>query len=148
MMPGGEQTMLTSSDVKKALRAAGLEVYRTSGAAVHVADRVRENLIMDAGIHVDGERGMVVFLVRAQQSDFPGDDDLALHGRARALAEAALGRGFAEARSFVTDVTDPGDPDRVLDHWFEVQYEKVVASPDEAVDEVRFVFGLKKTVTR
>jgi hypothetical protein len=140
--------MLTSSDIKKALRAAGMEVYRSSGDVVHVADRVRENLIMDAGIRVDGERGVVVFYVRAQQSDFPADDDKSLYGRARELAGPALGRGFAEASTFVTEMTDPGDPDRVLDHWYEVQYEKSVSSSDEAVEEARFVFALKKTVSR
>ena len=103
--------MLTGSDIKKALRAAGIEVYRTSRGVVHVADRVRDNLIMDAGIRIDAERGVVAFYVRTRQNDFPGDEGEALHNRARVLAEPAAGRGFTEARTLVSDVTDVSSPE-------------------------------------
>jgi hypothetical protein len=43
---------LTVQELKKAIQQAGLEVYRTRGNEVHLAERPRENLIMDAGVSV------------------------------------------------------------------------------------------------
>ena len=40
----------TPADLKKTLVARGFEVYRTLGDQVVLADRVRENLIMDSGV--------------------------------------------------------------------------------------------------
>ena len=42
----------TPSDLKKTLVARGFEVYRTMGDHVILADRVRDNLIMDSGVAV------------------------------------------------------------------------------------------------
>src|SRR5262249_41968999 len=41
---------VTPSELKKQLIAAGLEIFRVQGNRVHLADRVRENLIMDGGV--------------------------------------------------------------------------------------------------
>lgn len=140
--------MLDSSDIKQALKNAGFEVYRTKGAVVHVAERVRENLIMDSGVRIDGEGGMVSFYTRAQKGDFPGEGADELFARARKLGAEALDNGFREARSFVTEVPDPGDPDVTLDHWYQVQYERPVESVDDALEQVRFAFGLDKLARR
>ncbi len=139
--------MLPTSDIKKALRGAGFEVYRTQRGVVHIAERVRENLIMDSGVRVDGE-GAVVFYARAQRGDFPNEAEKDLHGRARALGAPALSLGYREVRSFVTKLTDPELPEQVLDEWYEVQFEKPVTSIDAALDEVRFAFSLSKVVGR
>jgi hypothetical protein len=140
--------MLDSSDIKRALRDAGFEVYRSKGSVVHVAERVRENLIMDAGVRVDGEHGLVAFYTRTQRRDFPGESDEQLYERARRLGDVALARGFREARAFVTDVPDPGDASLVLDRWYQMQFERGVASLDEAMAEVHFAFRLEKTARR
>lgn len=140
--------MLSVSDIKRALRDAGFEVYRTDGHVVHIADRVRENLIMDAGIRVDGGRDAIVVYVRAQKGDFPGESDDQLYGRARALATPAFAKGYLEARVFMTELPDPGNPHRILDRWYQVQIEKAVASVANALDEVRFAQTLVKTATR
>jgi hypothetical protein len=140
--------MLSTSDIKRALRQAGFEVYRTEGTIVHIADRVRENLIMDSGIRVDGGRDVVVVYVRAQKRDFPGENEDELFGRARGLAEPALAQGYREARTFMTELLDPGNPERILDLWYQVQLEKAVESLAVAIDEVRFAHTLVKTSTR
>ena len=81
--------MPTAAEIKKALKEAGLEVYRTRGDVVYLADRVRENLLMDAGTFVRGGadvRGADVrigFIVRAQRNDFPNDAEEHLFERAR-----------------------------------------------------------------
>ncbi len=141
--------MLTSSDIKLALRTAGFEIYRTREDAVHLSERIRENLIMDSWVRVHaGESPRVVFFVRAQQADFPGETADELFARARLLAEQATKRSFVETRSFVTELPDPGDPSRILDHWYQLQYELTVANVELAIEEVRFVLSLAKAAKR
>src|SRR5512143_2232005 len=91
--------MVTSTkEVKEALLAAGFELYRTRGQEVCLADRVRDNLIMDSGVSVvcGGSELAVRLIVRAQRTDFPAEAAASLFGRARTLAAAAESRGFRE----------------------------------------------------
>lgn len=135
----------TVIDVKRALVEAGLEVYRTRGDEVQIADRVRENLIMDSGVSLAaGSPLRVGFIVRAQRSDFPADPIAELFARARALAEDAAARGFIEREARVSDMNDPGDPSRTLDTWYEVRFEKAVGDIGQALVEARFALSLEK----
>src|SRR5262245_46181073 len=105
--------MATPAETKKALREAGFEIYRTRADVIYVAERVRENLLMDSGIYIDvgrdpslsGARRVIVgFVVRAQRSDFPGAPDAQLFERARKLAEPATARGYREVGTHVREV--------------------------------------------
>ena len=137
--------MSSVPEIKKALLASGFEVYRTRGNEVHIADRVRDNLIMDSGVSVRcGDQLTVRSVVRAQRSDFPADGAPALFDRARALAGAAEGRGYREAGELTSPMLDPADPARTLDTFYEVSFEKGVASLPEAMDEVGFALTLEK----
>ncbi len=160
--------MPTASEIKRALRDAGLEVYRTRGDVVYLADRVRENLLMDAGTFVrvtlgnpggvpqtpaagaadaSGKTGgglSVGFVVRAQRTDFPNEGDDRLFERARRVAAPALDRGFRESVAEVRKVLDPGDGERTLDTWCEVSFEKEVRDLDAAIAEARFALALEK----
>jgi hypothetical protein len=137
--------MATASEIKKALKEAGLEVYRTRGDVVYLADRVRENLLMDAGTFVRGAPTPAVgFVVRAQRNDFPNDGDEHLFGRARELAAGARERGFREVTAEVRTVHDPGDGERTLDIWCEVSFELEVRDLDAAIVEARFALGIEK----
>src|SRR5262245_19590554 len=90
------ESMTTSSqppsiqDLKRTLVAAGLEIYRTRPDAVHLAERPRDNQILDAGISVrpaTPEGSIEVRVVmRAQRSDFPRDTADALYARVREIA--------------------------------------------------------------
>lgn len=140
--------MLTSSDIKRALRNAGLEVYRAQENAVHVADRVRENLILDSGIRVVVTPLAVTFVAEAPRSQFPGDERETLFERARQLGRGALERGFVEAETRIAPVEDPSDAARVLDERFQVAFAKEVASLDAAVEEVRFALSLPRSAER
>ena len=135
--------MPSVGEIKKALQAAGFEIYRTRGDAVHIAERVRENLLMDSGVFVD-EKISVGFAVRAQKSDFPNDADDKLFERARELGVAALARGYVEVSAEIRTVVDPGDPGRTIDRWCEVVYKKGVDAIALVVDEVRFALRLEK----
>jgi hypothetical protein len=135
--------MPSVGEIKKALQAAGFEIYRTRGDVVQVAERVRENLLMDSGVFVD-EKLSVGFAVRAQKTDFPNDADDRLFERARELGVAALARGYVEASAEIRTVVDPGDPGRVIDRWCEVAYRKGTDAIDVAIDELRFALTLEK----
>jgi hypothetical protein len=136
--------MPTSVEIKKALVLAGFEVYRIRGDVVYVAERVRENLLMDSGITIHASTPKVVFVVRAQRRDFPTDGEERLFERARSLATSAIDRGFREVDTHVREVPDPGDATRRLDTWCEVRFEKVVGDIQAAVDETRFILAIEK----
>ncbi|MBK8253432.1 MAG: hypothetical protein IPK82_12295 [Polyangiaceae bacterium] len=137
--------MPTPQEIKKALLAAGFELYRTRGEVVHVAERVRENLLMDSGIFVHAGRGAVGFVVRAQHTDFPHETEDQLFGRARSLAASALERGYHEVEATTRPIYDPGDGDRKIDLWCEVLFERVAPDLSAALDEVRFALSFPKS---
>jgi hypothetical protein len=138
----------TPSELKKTLVARGFEVYRTLGDQVVLADRVRDNLIMDSGVAVRaGASPAVRFVVRAQASDFPSARPDELYARARACASDALGRGYAETSVAEVPVRDPGDATQTLDIWYEVAFERPVASEEELEQELRYALQLEKTVS-
>jgi hypothetical protein len=56
-----------------------------------LADRVRDNLLMDSGVAiVHGDPLLVRITLRARAAEFPGDGEQALFERARALAAPYL----------------------------------------------------------
>jgi hypothetical protein len=132
------------TEIRKALLAAGFELYRTQGDQVQIADRVRDNLIMDSGVSVSTAL-IVKFVVRSQRSDFPNDATAKLFERARALAAAALARGYVETSAVTNPMHDPVDPSRTLDTWYEIWFERTVTTLDEAMAEVGFALGIEKT---
>jgi hypothetical protein len=132
------------TEIRKALLAAWFELYRTQADQVHIADRVRDNLIMDSGVSVSTALA-VKFVVRAQRSDFPNDATTRLFERARALASSAITRGYAETGSVTTPMHDPADPSRTLDTWYEVTFEKSVPTLADAMTEVAFALSIEKT---
>jgi hypothetical protein len=139
----------TPAELKKTLQARGFEVYRTLGDQVVLADRVRDNLIMDSGVAArPGAVLAVRFVVRAQASDFPSLPATDLYERARAYAVEAVGRGYTEVGVAEVPVRDPGDASSTLDTWYEVSFERPVASEDELEQELRYALGLEKTVSR
>jgi len=132
-------------ETKKALVAAGLEVYLTRGDEVQVADRVRDNLIMDSGVSIhSGDDLRVRIVVRAQRCDFPADSVQSLFDKARALGAGAVARGYRETETRSSPVRDPIDETRTLDTWYEVFFEKNVATLSDAIDEVRFAVSIEK----
>ena len=133
----------TPQQLKKALVASGFEVFRTLPEEVVLAERVRENLILDSGVRVapleDGKLQVRVVL-RAQKADFPNEDEPALFARVRKLAEPAVAQGFAERSTAVTAVTDPAD--------YEVNLSQDVANVEDAVPVLKFVLSLEKAVSQ
>lgn len=142
---------ISPQQLKKSLVASGFEVFRTLPEEVVLAERVRENLILDSGVRVgpvgDG-RMRVRVVLRAQRTDFPADEESELFERVRKLAEPALAGGFAEVSTNVNAVKDPADPERTLDTFYEVFLVCEVATLEDAVPILKFALSLEKAVAQ
>ena len=139
---------MTPPQLKKALVSAGFEVFRTLSDEIVLAERVRENLILDSGVRVQssGDDSFVIKVVlRAERRDFPHDDEAALFARVRKLASPATAQGFAETATQITQVKDPSDPEKTLDTFFEVIHTKAVdGSLDSLASEIRAALSFEK----
>jgi hypothetical protein len=140
---------MTPPQLKKALVSAGFEVFRTLADEIVLAERVRENLILDSGVrvHAQADDSFVIKLVmRAERRDFPHDDEQMLFARVRRLASPALDGGFGELATQVTHVQDPSDPTKTLDTFFEVIHTKAVKGDmDRLTAELRTALAFEKT---
>jgi hypothetical protein len=131
---------VTSAELKKALQLEGFQVYRTLDAEVRLAERVRENLILDSGVSVtSSEKPIVRIVFRAEKHLFAGLDDAALFARASALASDAIQAGFVKTGEKQVAMTDPNEESIVLDTVFEVSFEKQVETIAEAAEVCRML---------
>ncbi len=140
--------ILTPLQLKRALIDAGFIIFRTLADEVVLAERVRENLIMDSGIRLrsgaESSNLEVRVVLRIQRGNFPGEDDAKLFERARAQGATALAGGFREVGHHLSHVSDPGDASRVLDTFYEVVFGREAETLESALDGVRFAFKLER----
>jgi len=141
-MPGPPSTL------KKSLITEGFEIYRTAPNLITLADRVRDNLLMDSGVGVCEEPLGIRVVLRAQSSNFPGEGSDGLFARARGLSAELLSRGYIEVSAQAVPVADPGDRTRTLDTWYEVTYSVEVAGDAMLYSELRVAMGLNKNAER
>lgn len=142
-----EMPISSPRELKKTLIREGFEVYRTLEDCVVLAERVRDNLIMDSGVAARaGEALAVRVILRTQGNDFPGEAPELLVGRAQELAQALTSRGYREVGTQTVPILDPGDRNKTLDTWYEVSVERPVAGLEELLDELRFALAFDKTV--
>jgi hypothetical protein len=99
---------------------------------------------MDSGVSaVVGDPLVVRFVVRAQQSHFPGQTAERLFALARKLAAESVDRGYREAETAVVPIKDPGGGPGTLDTWYEVAFEQEVEL-GKLVDELKYALGGEK----
>lgn len=136
---------LSPQQVKKALIEAGFEVFRTKGEEITLAERPRENLIMDSGVRIKvGAPYELRVILRAQKADYPNEDEAHLFARVREIAAAVTSNGFAEEQATASPVRDPGDAARTLDTFYEIVYVKRIPTFEAALEQLKFAMGLEK----
>jgi hypothetical protein len=135
----------SAPEIKRALVEAGFEVFRTRGEEIVLAERPRENLIMDSGVRLRvGPPLEVRIVLRAQKADFPSEDEAHLFDRVRKLAAGVLSADFVEHGTSVTRIADPGDADRVLDTFYEITYAKGAVRLADALPDLTFALNVEK----
>ncbi|GAC1544075.1 MAG: hypothetical protein NVS3B10_08210 [Polyangiales bacterium] len=138
-------------ELKRTLVAAGLEIYRTRPDAVHLAERPRDNQILDAGISVrptlpEGSIEVRV-VMRCQRSDFQREPAEELYEKVRELARPELGmRAFRELETREQRMPDPGDKSKTLDVWYEVVFGKTFTGVQDAIVDAKYALSLEKYV--
>ena len=141
-------------ELKKTLIAAGLEIYRTRPDAVHLAERPRDNQILDAGISIRPAPTTeppgayeVRVVMRCQRSDFPREAIDDLYQRVRVLAkEPLIDRGVKEIEQREQRMLDPGDKSKTLDVWYELIFSRFVPDVSGAISEARHALAYEKYV--
>ncbi|HEX7667649.1 MAG TPA: hypothetical protein VF407_24140 [Polyangiaceae bacterium] len=139
---------MSPQELKKALISAGFEVYRTKAEEVMLADRVRDNLILDSGVRVRAKSDAefeVRLVMGVRKTQYPGDDENAMFDRVRKLAEPVLKMGFDEIKTAQAPVADPSDQSRTLDTFFDVEFGNSAPSFDDAVPLVKAAIEVAKT---
>lgn len=134
-------------ELKQTLLQAGFEVFRTLGSRVVLADRVRENLIMDSCVSVvcDETLGVRV-VIRAQGADFPGETEEQLFARVVQHGVDLGQRGYEEVERSVVPMLDPSDPKKRLDTWYEVSFGRKLQADQDLGSELRFALAVVKVV--
>ncbi len=134
-------SMKAVAELKRALSAAGVLVFRTRGSEVLLAERARDNLLLEAHVLVrvvepeaESPHYTVVVSARAQASDFPADDEPTRLGRARSLASALEAAGFVAVGEGARPLHHPSDAAVLLDVSHEVVLERSVSTLGEAVE--------------
>lgn len=111
-----------------------------------VADRVRDNLILDSGVRVRAGETMEVRLIMGlRRGQFPNESDEQLFARLRQLASPAMNHGFVEAQTGTAPVNDPADSKKTLDTFFELVLVKREADRAAMLDLVRFAVKIAQT---
>jgi hypothetical protein len=139
------------AELKRKLRAEGFEIYRTVDERILLAERIRDNLIMDSGVAADlGPTGnenaiSVQVIVRAQASHFPGADGEKMKVHARELAQAFTDSGYIELEVIETPVPDPSDPSKSLDTSHEIRLTRPVDDLAGLYAELREALSRRRT---
>lgn len=128
------------ADLKRKLRDAGFEVYRSTPEQVLLAERIRDNLIMDSGVAAQLAHGSeplrVHVTVRAQASHFPGLHEDGVREHAQKLASIFVAAGYAAGESTAAPVPDPNDPEGSLDTAHEIRLTLEVDSKERLFEEL------------
>jgi len=114
-------------------------VYRTTGQEVIIAERVRDNLILDSGVRVRAGKPMEIRIVMGlRRGQYPNESDEQVFARLRQLASPAMGRGFLEKQTGQAPVNDPADAKKTLDTFFELTLVKEEPEVPAMLELVRF----------
>ncbi len=138
--------MIDIKELKRSLVTAGLEVFRTRGEEVHLAERQNVQL-MEAGVRVRGGASpAVTVVVRAQRNDAPSLAAEVMFDAVRARSLGLTDAGYGEVSREAREIRSVSDASQLLDVWFEVTLQRAVVSTDEAVTEARRAIAAERYV--
>lgn len=135
------------AETKRILREAGLQIYDSRDGYVTLAERVRDNLILQSGIAVSADPLTVRVTLRAQSIHFPGQSQERVLSHAEELAERFVSRGYRRGETTRTEIADPSHPERTLDVVHAVSVSRLCESWEEALQEVAAAFALPRAST-
>lgn len=140
---------MNPAELKKVLVQKGFQVFRTVGSQVILAERVRDNLVMDSGVSVVCGKSLAVRVtVKAQASDYPREGEEELLARARKLIGAvapSAANSFEEVQTAVVPITDPGSPERQIDTCYEVTFERAGVTEADLEDSLKALLKAQRT---
>jgi hypothetical protein len=134
-------------ETKRALREAGLQIYEVREGFITLAERVRDNLILQSGIAVSTSPFRVQVTLRAQSLHFPGQTQDQVLAHAVELAGNFVARGYREVGTTRTEVADPSHPERTLDVVHAVIVERPCDSWEEVLSEIKEAFSSARAST-
>jgi len=136
---------LKTTDLKRALVAAGLEVFRVRDEEVHLAERQNVQL-MEAGIRVkSGTAPRISVVVRAQRNDSPTVSEAVLYALIRERSEPLVLAGYREEQAASREIRSVSD-DHVVDVWYEIVWVRQTTSIEDAVNEARRAIAIDRYV--
>ncbi len=125
-------------ELKRKLRESGFDIYRTRPDRVILAERIRNNLIMDSGIAaITREEYSIEVVIRAQQSHFPGEAEEAIREHTTDLAAPFLDDGYEETEQSEEAMMDPSEPTHQLDILYELKLSKNIGDFQQLIDQLR-----------
>lgn len=136
---------LRIDDLKRLVRNAGFQVYGTQGQQILLAERVRDNLILDSGISLSPDPLSIIVTVRAQMIHFPGQPIEHAREFADRLGDAFLALGYTRERSETVAIQNPNQVGSTLDTVCEVVFQKALPSPDPIPTEIQLALDLART---
>lgn len=131
-------------DLKRLVRNAGYQIYGTRSDHVLLAERVRDNLILDSGIAISPDPLSISVTVRAQMIHFPGQPIERGHECAESLAAAFVALGFTRERSETVAIPNPNHPETSLDTVCEVTLRKSLPAEDSIAPEIQAALSLAR----
>lgn len=138
--------MVDLKELKKALVAAGLEVFRSRGEEVHLAERQNVSL-MEAGVRVRAGASPAVFTtVRAQRSDAMATPAEQLFDLVRDRSRGLVETGFREVSAETREIRSVSDESHLVDTWFEVTFVRDASDIPSLVDGARAAIAAERYV--
>lgn len=138
--------MVEVKELKRALVAAGFEVFRTRGEEIHLAERQNVSL-MEAGVRVRAGAAPMVFVVaRAQRSDAVSVRPEQLFDLVRRRSATLSAEGFTEVSAEPREIRSVSDSAQLVDTWYEVTFSRAASDIEGLLRLTRVAFALERYV--
>lgn len=136
---------LALDELKRLIRSAGYQMYGTRAQEVLLAERVRDNLILDSGISVSPDPLTIHVTVRAQMFHFQGQSLDECRAFAERLGQAFLALGYERKGAQEVTIPDMNNAGVALDTVCEVSLEKPLPSPKDIPGAIQRALALPRT---